>query len=241
MIKHWVIVGASGGIGLALVKTLLAQGHHVSAISRKDAHISIVNIPDGALNWYKLSSAEKPEADTIFSAIFASEVSAVILCQGWLHGAGMLPEKSLRQLSRAALTQSLEVNLINPSLYLQCMLPYLQKQAGVKVALLSAKVGSITDNQLGGWYSYRIAKAALNMLVKTASIELARVNKTACLISLHPGTTATELSAPFQKNVPSGQLQTVTDTALRLIYVMSTLTQEQTGCLINWDGLRLPY
>ncbi|WP_151704741.1 SDR family NAD(P)-dependent oxidoreductase [Nitrincola alkalilacustris] len=241
MIKHWVIVGASGGIGLALVKTLLAQGHHVSAISRQEAHTSIANMPDGALSWYKLSSAEQPEAANIFSAIFATEVDAVILCQGWLHGGGMLPEKNLRQLSRAALTQSLEINLINPSLYLQCMLPFLQKQAGVKVALLSAKVGSITDNQLGGWYSYRMAKAALNMLVKCASIELARVNKTASLISLHPGTTATELSAPFQKNVPSGQLQTATDTALRLINVMNTLTQEQTGCLINWDGHKLPY
>jgi len=241
MIKHWVIVGAGGGIGLALVKTLLAQGHHVSAISRQEAHMSVENMPDGVLDWYTLASAEQPEAANIFSDIFASDVSAVILCQGWLHGAGMLPEKSLRQLSREALTQSLEINLINPSLYLQCMLPFLQKQAGVKVALLSAKVGSITDNQLGGWYSYRMAKAALNMLVKCASIELARVNKTASLISLHPGTTATELSAPFQKNVPSGQLQTGTDTALRLISVMNTLTQEQTGCLINWDGQRLPY
>lgn len=137
--------------------------------------------------------------------------------------------------------QSLEVNLIQPALYLQQLLPLLQKQQNVKIAVLSAKVGSITDNQLGGWYSYRMAKAALNMLVKCSSIELARYNKDATLISLHPGTTDSELSAPFQKNLPAGQLRSAAATAERLIQVITELKPEQTGALLNWDGTPLPY
>lgn len=241
MSKHWLIIGSSGGIGLALVKHLLAQGQQVSAISRQSLPDAGLNTYPGRLHWYQLDSAEQPAAEPLLASIFATPIDSVMLCQGWLHGDGMLPEKSLRQLTRQALMQNLEVNLLNPAFYLQLLLPFLQKQTGIKVAVLSAKVGSITDNQLGGWYSYRAAKAALNMLVKCTSIELARVNKTASLISLHPGTTASDLSAPFQKNVPTGQLQTAEATAIRLIAVMEGLTEQQTGALLNWDGKILPF
>lgn len=239
MTKHWLILGASGGIGKALVNNILAQGDKVSAISRQPSFLSDQH--NLALNWYQLASAEQPEAQELLTRIFSDKVDAVVLCQGWLHGAGMQPEKSIRQLSRAAMQQSLEVNLIQPALYLQQLLPLLQKQQNVKIAVLSAKVGSITDNQLGGWYSYRMAKAALNMLVKCSSIELARYNKDATLISLHPGTTDSELSAPFQKNLPAGQLRTAEETAARLIEVIMAITPEQTGALVNWDGSVLPY
>lgn len=238
MTKHWLIIGASGGIGNAFVQTLLAQGDTVSAISRQSA-------PEAqqqqGLHWYQLASAEQPEAAEVLTAIFSNKVDAVVLCHGWLHGNGMQPEKSIRQLNRAAMQQSLDINLMQPALYLQRLLPLLQKQQNIKVAVLSAKVGSITDNQLGGWYSYRMAKAALNMLVKCSSIELARYNKEATLISLHPGTTDSELSAPFQKNLPEGQLRSAEETALRLIQVITALQAEQTGALINWDGSQLPY
>ncbi|GHG63927.1 SDR family oxidoreductase [Alishewanella longhuensis] len=239
MSKHWLIVGASGGIGKALVNCLMAQGDKVSAISRQPS--SFLSQRHQALSWYQLASAEQPEALEILTTIFSSKIDAVVLCQGWLHGDGMQPEKSIRQLSRAAMQQSLEVNLMQPACYLQQLLPLLQKQQNVKVAVLSAKVGSITDNQLGGWYSYRMAKAALNMLVKCSSIELARYNKEATLISLHPGTTDSELSAPFQKNLPMGQLRTAEETASRLIEVIMALTPERTGALVNWDGSVLPY
>lgn len=239
MTQHWLILGASGGIGKALVNNILAQGDRVSAISRQPSFLSDQH--HLALNWYQLASAEQPEAQEILPRIFSDKVDAVVLCQGWLHGAGMQPEKSIRQLSRAAMQQSLEVNLIQPALYLQQLLPLLQKQQNVKIAVLSAKVGSITDNQLGGWYSYRMAKAALNMLVKCSSIELARYNKDATLISLHPGTTDSELSAPFQKNLPAGQLRSAAATAERLIQVITELKPEQTGALLNWDGTPLPY
>lgn len=238
MTKHWLIIGASGGIGNAFVQTLLAQGDTVSAISRQSAPAAQ---QQQGLHWYQLASAEQPEAAEVLTAIFSNKVDAVVLCHGWLHGNGMQPEKSIRQLNRAAMQQSLDINLMQPALYLQRLLPLLQKQQNIKVAVLSAKVGSITDNQLGGWYSYRMAKAALNMLVKCSSIELARYNKEATLISLHPGTTDSELSAPFQKNLPEGQLRSAEETALRLIQVITALQAEQTGALINWDGSQLPY
>lgn len=238
MTQHWLIIGASGGIGNALLRTLLAQGHTVSAISRQAASEAQ---QQQRLYWYQLASAEQPEVADVLAAVFSGKVDAVVLCHGWLHGMGMQPEKSIRQLNRAAMQQSLEVNLMQPALYLQQLLPFLQKQQNIKVAVLSAKVGSITDNQLGGWYSYRMAKAALNMLVKCSSIELARYNKAATLISLHPGTTDSELSAPFQKNLPAGQLRTAEETAVRLIEVIMALTPEQTGALVNWDGSVLPY
>lgn len=238
MTKHWLIIGATGGIGNALVHTLLAQGNKVSAISRQAT--SEAQQQQG-FYWYQLASAEQPEAADVLAAIFSDKVDAVVLCHGWLHGMGMQPEKSIRQLNRAAMQQSLEVNLMQPALYLQQLLPLLQKQQNIKVAVLSAKVGSITDNQLGGWYSYRMAKAALNMLVKCSSIELARYNKAATLISLHPGTTDSELSAPFQKNLPEGQLRSAEETALRLIDVITAVEAEQTGALVNWDGSVLPY
>lgn len=239
MSKHWLIVGASGGIGKALVHNILAQGDKVSAISRQPSFLSDQH--HQALDWYQLASAEQLEAQEILTRIFSDKIDAVVLCQGWLHGAGMQPEKSIRQLSRAAMQQSLEINLMQPALYLQQLLPLLQKQQSIKIAVLSAKVGSITDNQLGGWYSYRMAKAALNMLVKCSSIELARYNKEATLISLHPGTTDSDLSAPFQRNLPVGQLRTAEETASRLIEVIMALTPEQTGALVNWDGSVLPY
>lgn len=241
--QHWLIIGASGGIGWALVQRLLLQGHRVSAISRQHLNEKQAEVAATyqTLSWYQLASAEDAAAPGFLAQIFSEKVDAVMLCQGWLHGNGLVPEKSIKQLSRTALQQSYEINVIHPALYLQAMLPLLYKQENVRVAVLSAKVGSITDNQLGGWYSYRMAKAALNMLVKTTSIELARYNKTAALISLHPGTTDSALSAPFQRNLPEGQLRSADESALKLIAVLQQLTPAQSGALVNWDGAVLPY
>ncbi len=107
--------------------------------------------------------------------------------------------------------------------------------------MLSAKVGSITDNHLGGWYSYRMSKAALNMLVKNLSLEVARLNPSACIVSVHPGTTDTPLSEPFQGNLPDGQLQTAEHTAQRLLKVRDALTPQLSGALLNWDASVLPF
>jgi NAD(P)-dependent dehydrogenase (short-subunit alcohol dehydrogenase family) len=237
MIEHWLIIGAAGGIAQGLIQQLLAEGHQVSAISRQAASGAAPQ-----LSWYQLAAAKDPAAEVSpeleinLKHIFSQPVTAVVLCQGWLHGAGMLPEKSLKQLTRQSLQQSLEVNLFSVAFYLQALLPLLQKQPGIKVAVLSAKVGSISDNRLGGWYSYRMAKAALNMLVKCTSIELNRVNKTAALFSLHPGTTDSALSAPFQQNLPAGQLKTAAETARNLLATIRAVSEAENGLLVNWNG-----
>jgi NAD(P)-dependent dehydrogenase (short-subunit alcohol dehydrogenase family) len=137
--------------------------------------------------------------------------------------------------------ENLQANTVEPALWLQRLMPFVSKQSGLKMLWLSAKVGSITDNQLGGWYSYRASKAALNMLVKTAAIELRRLQPALILVTVHPGTTDTALSQPFQQNLAKGQLQTTEATALRLADVATNLVSAQHGHLLNWDGQVLPF
>jgi NAD(P)-dependent dehydrogenase (short-subunit alcohol dehydrogenase family) len=149
-------------------------------------------------------------------------------------------EKTLHALSAASMSQSFWLNTILPSAYLQAIWPYCV-QHPLKMLWLSAKVGSIGDNQLGGWVSYRASKAALNMVVKTASIELKRRQPHASIVALHPGTTATALSAPFVANVPAAQLKTPAQTALLLQQVAANLQAEHSGRLLNWDGQPLPW
>lgn len=152
-----------------------------------------------------------------------------------------MPEKTIGQLDSAQLAQRLHSNVIIPAQYLRALLRYLTCTPQVKVLVLSAKVGSITDNRLGGWYSYRMSKAALNMLVKNLSLEVARLNPSACIVTLHPGTTDTPLSEPFQTNLPQGQLQTAAQTAQRLLQVRDVLTPGHSGTLLNWDASVLPF
>ena len=149
-------------------------------------------------------------------------------------------EKTLHALSAASMSHSFWLNTILPSAYLQAIWPYCL-QHPLKMLWLSAKVGSIGDNQLGGWVSYRASKAALNMVVKTASIELKRRQPHASMVALHPGTTATALSAPFVANVPAAQLKTPTQTALLLQQVAANVRPEHSGRLLNWDGQPLPW
>ncbi|MBP7663261.1 MAG: SDR family NAD(P)-dependent oxidoreductase [Shewanella sp.] len=158
-----------------------------------------------------------------------------------MHDASGMPEKTIRHLSSEQLLQRLHSNVIIPAQYLRALFRYLSRSPEVRVLVLSAKVGSITDNQLGGWYSYRMSKAALNMLVKNFSLEVARLNPSACIVSVHPGTTDTPLSEPFQSNLAQGQLQTAAQTAQRLLKVRDSLTPAVSGALLNWDGSVLPF
>lgn len=231
-----VIIGASGGIAKGLILHYLAASWQVDALSRQPATAA----QDG-LNWYQLDESNEAELKATLEQCFSNKVDVVFLCQGWLHDEERQPEKAISQLKPEQLEQAFSVNVLSPARYLQAMMPWLFRSPGIRVLVLSAKVGSITDNALGGWYSYRISKAAVNMLVKTASIELQRRNKTASLVAVHPGTTATALSAPFQANVPEPQLQQPTQTAKRLFQVAAGLSSEQTGHLLNWDGSSLPY
>lgn len=242
---HVVILGGNSGIGAALAAHYLQLQAQVSVFSR--AALAAAALPDAAPGLqqyqYQPEMLEQPQSPLHESlkTVFGQPVDLVFCCLGLLHQDQLQPEKSLRQLSAAGLRQAFEVNTILPALWLQAIWPWLSQSPQVKLCWLSAKVGSITDNQAGGWHSYRASKAALNMLVRCASIELKRSLPQATLVALHPGTTDTSMSKPFQRNLPAGQLQVPADTARRLAATVADLTPAQTGALLHWDGSVLPY
>lgn len=242
-----LIIGASSAIGSALAQHYLQQGEQVIWLSRfaadfTDPKLYSIKAPDwnGQDEW----SLHQDFFSSVINTLQQHQVSVIFNCIGWLHQEGelkLLPEKSLSQSSALLLRKTFLLNLELPVFYLQGLWPYLTKTPQLRYLQLSAKVGSISDNQLGGWYSYRTAKAALNQWIKTASIELKRSNKTAALVTLHPGTTDSLLSAPFQRNLPQGQLRTPAQTAGYLAAVAQQLHSDQSGLLLNWDGSVLSF
>ncbi|MDR7121225.1 SDR family NAD(P)-dependent oxidoreductase [Rheinheimera soli] len=242
-----LIIGASSAIGSALAKHYLQLGEQVVWLSRfaadfTDPKLCIIKAPD--LNGQDEWALHQDFFSSVINTLQQHQVSVIFNCIGWLHQGGelkLLPEKSLSQSSALLLGKTFLLNLELPVLYLQGLWPYVTTTPQLRYLQLSAKVGSISDNQLGGWYSYRSAKAALNQWIKTASIELKRSNKTAALVSLHPGTTDSLLSAPFQRNLPQGQLRTTAQTAGYLAAVAQQLHSEQSGLLLNWDGKVLSF
>jgi len=159
---------------------------------------------------------------------------------GMLHDSEIGPEKSLSALDPAAMAKLYLVNAIGPALVAKHFLPLLAKDRKAAFAALSARVGSIGDNRLGGWHSYRASKAALNMLIRTMSIELKRRNPTALIVGLHPGTVDTPLSQPFQRGVKPGKLFTPDRSAQAMLQVLDGLTPEDSGAQFAWDGRRVP-
>lgn len=170
----------------------------------------------------------------------APEWHMVIVATGLLHDAsGLQPEKTWRALEAGSLERSFRVNSIGPALVAKHCLPLLARDRKSVFAALSARVGSIEDNRLGGWHAYRASKAALNMLIRTLSIELAHRNPTAICVALHPGTVDTALSRPFQRGVNT--LFSPPRAATCLLEVMDDLTSEHSGQLFAWDGQRIPF
>ncbi len=165
----------------------------------------------------------------------------VINCAGVLHGAGLSPEKSIEQASKASLERVFALNAFAPLLLAQVLLPQLCKKQRAVFASLSARVGSISDNRAGGWYAYRASKAAQNQLLKTFSIEWKRRNpKGTCLI-LHPGTVDTPLSTPFQARVPAEKLFDAQRAACQLLTIISQCSPSDSGRFIAWDGKEVPW
>jgi len=223
-----LIVGAGGGIGSALVRAARASGRfaEVLALSRRS---------DPPLDL-------EDEASIRAAAIHASSLGNIRLCvvaTGLLHADGMLPEKALRDIDPASLARSFAVNATGPALVMKHVLPRLPRQGRSVFAVLSAKVGSIGDNRMGGWYAYRASKAALNQFVHTASIELARLRPEALCVALHPGTVDTGLSAPFAK---SGLDVAGADTAAASILAcLDGLSVGDSGGFFDRTGGRLPW
>jgi NAD(P)-dependent dehydrogenase (short-subunit alcohol dehydrogenase family) len=236
-----VVVGASGGLGSALVEALLDRPGvgPVFALSRREGP------EDARLRWLTVDPTD-PErlAQAVTTIREASpRVHLLLICTGMLHADGMGPEKSLRHLERRQFERTMLINALLPLQVLAAFAPLLTHPERAVAAALSAKVGSIGDNRLGGWYGYRMSKAALNMGLKTASIELARGRPGAgstgpIVVAVHPGTTITPLSAPF---LARHQARPAADSAARILNVLDRLGPGDSGKFYNWDGSELPW
>ena len=168
------------------------------------------------------------------------QVDLVLIATGLLHDYDMKPEKTWRSLEPAKMMRAFEINTIGPALVAKHVLPLFARDRRAVFAALSARVGSIGDNRLGGWYSYRASKAALNLIIRTLSIELAVRHPLAICVGLHPGTVDTALSKPFQAGVPSDKLTGPAIAAAQLINVISRLTPQDSGKFFDWQGKVVP-
>lgn len=232
---HAVLIGHSGGIGQALLAALLADPAvaQVTAAARRKvdmAHDKLRQLPLDITDEASIAA---------FAAHFTDGAPPrlVIVASGLLHD-GMVhqPEKSLRSLNAEQLQRSFMVNSIGPALLGKYLLPLLPRSGKSVCAFLSARVGSISDNVRGGWYGYRASKAALNMIVKTFSIELQPRWPEAICVALHPGTVDTALSLPFQAHVVAGRLFSPTESAVHLLAVIDRLERAASGRIFAWDG-----
>ena len=252
LLKNALIMGASSGIGYAIAERLAADSgietlvlcsrralsspplrslQSQCAAVGKECLLLDVDITDEA----SLSAlTERLRKDL-------QVIDLIINTAGLLHSKDVAPEKALEHMSLPSMQQVFAVNAFGPILLAQALMPWLKAHRPVVFASLSARVGSIADNRLGGWYSYRASKAAQNQLLKTMAIELARRNPEAIVLALHPGTTDTGLSRPFQTNVAQEKLFTPAFVAEHLLRQIAQATIEDTGSFIAWDGQRIAW
>jgi NAD(P)-dependent dehydrogenase (short-subunit alcohol dehydrogenase family) len=227
-----VVVGA-GGIGTAVASALADQGYsEVHVVSRGvETHLL-----SKVSTW--CSDYSDPSIESIARAISErpGTLERLVITNGILQGDGYRPERALRQLSRATMAQIFDVNTILPMLWLGAFHEALRQADKPRMAVLSARVGSIEDNHLGGWYSYRASKAALNMVLKSAAIEYARRLPLVKLVAFHPGTTDTGLSKPFQRGVAPDKLFTPAFVAEKLATLLDEVVPDSELSYLAWDG-----
>ena len=227
-----LVIGAGGGLGAALVQQLSADAEHQVLALGRNTQPAIDYSDEASLKRAAEWVAEQCAAQQ-------ADLRLLVVASGFLHGEPGQPERSWSHLDADYLTHVFRINTIGPALVMKYFLPLLPKQGRCVAGFVSAKVGSIGDNALGGWYGYRASKAALNQLVKTASIELARRNANAVCVTLHPGTVDTALSQPFAKTGLT--VRPAAEAANDLLAVLAGLTPAQTGALVDYQGQTLPW
>lgn len=219
-----VIFGTSGGIGSSLLNAAKASAHfaEVTGFTRADCDI-----------------CNEASIEAAAQTMEGLPLRLVIIATGFLHGENAMPEKSIKQLDPAFMAKAFQINAIGPALVMKHFLPLMAREGKTIFAAISAKVASISDNQLGGWHSYRASKTALNMYVKNAAIEMARTRPELIVASLHPGTVDTKLSAPFAK---AGLVVRPPEVAaIEIIQVIDGLQPGDTGGFFNHKGETLPW
>jgi len=233
-----VVIGASGGIGGALTERLAADPRigEVIACSRQgegQAHPNITH--------QRLDLEDEASIEAAAKGIGNKPLDLVIIATGILHnGVDLGPEKTFRRIDAEAMARVYRINTIGPALIGKHLLPKLANDRKSVFTALSARVGSISDNRLGGWHAYRASKAALNMIIRNFAIELSRRNAGACCIGLHPGTVDTGLSEPFQSGVAKGKLFDADHAADCLLKVVDKATPDISGRQLAWNGEIIP-
>lgn len=247
MAKNALVIGANGGIGNEVVKQLLNDQSidTVFTVARGDLHG--IEVASSRVQHQTMDTADESAVKDYVEQLKASnqKLSIVICTTGILHqtsdsGTPLKPEKRLEDMNTAQLAEYFRINSILPALWLQSLVKVVAKEKAV-IAFLSARVGSISDNSLGGWYGYRASKAALNMLLKTASIEYKRRVPNTSLMCYHPGTVDTGLSKPFQANVKPEKLFTPAFTVGQLLSIVEGLDADQGPYYLDWDGKHIPW
>ena len=248
--KTYLIIGGTGGIGYAMVEQL------VQSTANEQQHIHVYatyhkNIPEfeaDNLHWLPMDVSDEDSIKQAAATIRqqSSHLDWVINCVGLLHTESAQPEKALNQVESDFFIKNMQINALASLLIAKHIKPLLanaeRSHAHPAIfATISARVGSIGDNKIGGWYSYRMSKAALNMGMKNLSIEWSRTLKNTCVVVMQPGTVNTQLSAPFQSNVADGHLFTPAYSAECLLEVLSTMSASESGSFIDWAGKSIPW
>lgn len=218
-----VVIGNSGSIGSAIEKELSDQGFkNIIGFNRSsNPRLDLLNEETIAQSAQFIKDQNTP-------------VSLVFDATGLLHDDNNMPEKTYKNIDQIFMRKNFEINVMGPALIMKYFLPLLDKEEKSIFASISAKVGSISDNRYGGWYSYRASKAALNQMIKTASIEMKMKNQNAICLAIHPGTVESKLSKPFQKNDLT--IQSPQESASNIFKILNSSTSKDTGSFYNWDG-----
>jgi NAD(P)-dependent dehydrogenase (short-subunit alcohol dehydrogenase family) len=240
--RQILIVGASGGLGRALLDEATTRYPHATlhTWSRTRPEMPL----DPRVSWASVDIMR--ESDIAAQAAALGSVDMVIVATGLLHRTAsgtqpaIRPEKTYRAIDAAAMADTFALNAIAPALIAKHVLPQMPRDRRAVFAALSARVGSISDNRLGGWISYRASKAALNQILRTLAIELARTHPHALCVGLHPGTVDTPLSKPFQTGVAADKLFSPAHAARQLIDVLDRLSPDKSGGVFDWAGAQVP-
>ena len=218
-----VVIGNSGSIGSAIEKELSDQGFkNIIGFNRSsNPRLDLLNEETIAQSAQFIKDKDIP-------------VSIVFDATGLLHDDNNMPEKTYKNIDQIFMRKNFEINVMGPALIMKYFLPLLDKEEKSIFASISAKVGSISDNRYGGWYSYRASKAALNQMIKTASIEMKMKNQNVICLAIHPGTVESKLSKPFQKNDLT--IQSPQESASNIFKILTSSTSKDTGSFYNWDG-----
>lgn len=243
--KNILILGASGAIGFAMFQQvqsrypssqLFLMARNTQALAQQIQQTAQKSDPIHFIP-IDLESPDKIE-QACLEIPSKTPIDLVFIASGWLHDNQYSPEKTWQSLEAQSLHKSYQINAVGPALFVKQLFKQIDLNHPMVIGILSARVGSISDNRMGGWHSYRASKAALNMLIKNFAIELTRKRKPVCIVGLQPGTTDSALSKPFQRHLAPDQLQSPEFTAQKLFGVLQTLTFDDSGKLFDFEGAR---